>query len=151
MIHWSSPLGKREIALFIFSITVFTIAYNVDSALHFLGSGFSFLHFPPFSTSLISTDGRRPPRWRDRLETEIFGDWDWDEGHVARDRSQRSREKGQSKYGAMWLGRVETGVVAGEVFGEQVVNGVMRWWGNDLPVTSVLKHTPGAVFVFVFK
>jgi hypothetical protein len=150
MMHWSSPLGRREIALLIFSLTVFILAYNFDSALHFFGADFSsaiFLPFPPFSTSLISTDGRKPFGWRDRLEREIFGDWEWDEGHIARDRSERSRAKGHSTYGAIWLGRAETGVVAGEVFGDEAVNGVMRWWGDDVPRTSVLKHTPGAVFV----
>src|SRR5438477_11201379 len=112
---WLSPPTRREISLLLFSFTVFIFAYNLDITLS--PHNIVFRNLGLAGSSVIGKDGRRPPGWRDRLENAIFGEWRWEEGHVAGEGPDRRREKGTDRYGAQWLGRVEIGDVANEVYG----------------------------------
>ena len=146
-------LDRREITLLLFSLSIFILSYNLAASLHWsdIEPLFGLLHLPRlFSTSRISSDGRKPSQWRDKLELEIFGDWAWDKDHVAGDGSERSRSKGESKYGAMWLPR-DTGVLAREISGQESAHGAVRWWGKDVPKAHIVKHVPGAAFAWVLR
>jgi len=147
--RWASPPNRREITLLLFSLTIFILAFNLDTSLRVLGldpgetQDAVLSRLPGLSTSDIATDGRKPTRWRDKLELEIFGEWGWDEGHVAGDGSERAQRKGEGRYGAQWVGRAETGVVTGDVFGHDSIKQVVHWWGNDVPQARIIKHIPG--------
>lgn len=95
MVHsWTSPPTRRELTLVLFSLSIFVLFYNLDSTLHLFGfssTSHSSSLFHPFSSSSshagsglpIGPDGRVPEAYRDALEKEIFGDWDWEEGRIA--------------------------------------------------------------------
>lgn len=150
--RWTAPPDKRELTLILFSLTIFTLSYNLDQSFRFLGLD------PAAPGSLrsrlglgggvghktIDKDGRKPPGWRDALETEIYGEWAWDVGHVAGDGAERSQAKDTGRHGALWLGRRETGEVAGKVFGHTTVDEGIKWWNEDVPQTTLVKHAPGA-------
>jgi hypothetical protein len=59
-----------------FCVTVFIVGYNVSTSLHLIGIDSSSVL--PFSSrsAQIGTDVRRIEGYRDRLENEIFGEWD---------------------------------------------------------------------------
>jgi hypothetical protein len=135
-VSWRSPPSRRELTLFLFSLTVFILFYNLDTSFRLLGldpiaTQSALMGKLGFRKGIIGTDGRRPPGWRDLLEMEIFGEWGWEEGHVA-------------KGGAIWLGKAQTG--AGEkqeIFGEGTANDVFMHWGDQVPKTRLVKHVPG--------
>lgn len=81
--------------------------------------------------------------WRDRLEDVVFGDWAWDEDHVAGDGAERSQIKGMGPYGALWAGRAASDSLSSKAFGETTADDVIDWWGAEMPVTSLVKHVPG--------
>jgi hypothetical protein len=134
---WTAPPDRREITLVLFTLTVFILSYNLDSSLQLLGLSKLGLG----GAIGIDKDGRKPPRWRDSLEDTVFGEWAWDEGHVAGNGAERSQEKGTGRYGAQWIGRSETGDVSGAIFGETSANDVLDWW-DAVPRTQLVKHTP---------
>jgi len=84
MPSWLAPPTRRELLLSLISLTVFVCAFNADTALHRLG--YSMRLYSPFSgvvAPTIGPDGRRPEAYRDALEDEIFGTWDWEPGRIA--------------------------------------------------------------------
>lgn len=144
--RWLAPPDRREISLLIFSLTIFTLSYNIEGSIRLLG-------LDPFSVSsrlglgrskVIGQDGRRPPGWRDDLETKIFGDWGWDERSVAGDGEERRQAKGVGEHGAQWIDRRELGDVS--QFGKTKVNEAFLRWGDEVPRTKLLKHVPGEFF-----
>jgi hypothetical protein len=140
---WLSLPNRRELSLLLFSLTVFILAYNLDITLSPHNAVFRRLGL--VNSAIIGKDGRRPPGWRDGLENVIFGEWRWDEGHVAGDGAERSREKGTDRYGAQWLGLDEVGPVNGEVFGKTTADDVVVRWSDDVPTAVLVKHVPGAL------
>lgn len=147
---WRAPPTRREITLVLFSLTVFILFYNLDTSFRFLGvdpvaSQSALLNKFGLSKSIIGADGRRPPGWRDPLETEIFGEWGWEQGQVAGDGAEREKVKGaDTKYGAIWMGKDKTG--AGEdqlIFGEGKASNTFMNWGDHVPQTKLVKHVPG--------
>ena len=138
---WFSPPTRREISLLLFSFTVFVFAYNIDITLS--PHNLVFRKLGLSSSSVIGKDGRRPPGWRDRLEDEIFGEWRWEEGHVAGEGPDRRRERGTDRYGAQWLGRNEIGDVVGEIYGTTTADNAILRWGDDVPITTMVRHVPG--------
>lgn len=147
---WLSPPDRREITLLLFCIAVYILAYNLETSLQLLGvdsvatSGAVFSRIGLGKTRAIDRDGRKPSGWRDILELDIYGDWAWDEGHVAGNGDERTQRAGTGRHGATWVGRSEIGEVSGKLFGEVPVDQALRWWRDDVPQTKVLKHTPGA-------
>lgn len=146
---WRSPPSRRELTLVLFSLTVFILFYNLDTSLHLLGidpasSQSAFLSKFGFQKGIIGTDGRRPPGWRDPLEGEIFGEWEWEEGQVAGTGAEREKVKGEDHWGAVWLGKEKTG--AGEkpeIFGDGRAGDAFVFWDDNVPRTEVVQHTPG--------
>ncbi|KAF9009998.1 hypothetical protein BDQ17DRAFT_1397480 [Cyathus striatus] len=136
---WTAPPDRREITLILFSLTIFVFAYNLESTLQLLGVDPDASRTVLFNriilgnTKVLGKDGRKPPAWRDPLERLIWGDWAWDEGHVAGDGAERTQTKGGQ------------GIhVAGEPFGERgSVNQGIRNWNENFPVTKVVKHAKG--------
>jgi len=124
---------------------VYFVAYNFEMSVEFLGidpvatQRVVFGGFGLGKTQVIGKDGRKPPGWRDALETDVYGDWKWDEGHIALDYLQRSHPKVSERYGATWIGGVDTG----DRFGELTVNDALQRWEGDIPQTQLLKHAPG--------
>jgi hypothetical protein len=149
---WLSPPDRREITLLLFCIAVYILAYNLETSLQLLGvdsvatSGAVFSRVGLGKTRAIDRDGRKPNGWRDKLELDIYGDWTWDEGHVAGNSEERTQRIGTSLHGAAWASRAEIGDVAGKLFGEVSVDEALQWWRDDPPQTKVLKHVPGSWF-----
>jgi hypothetical protein len=143
--RWTAAPEKREIALIIISLVVYFIAYNFEMYMEFLGIDpvatrrVVFTGFGLGKTQVIGKDGRKPPGWRDALEIDVYGDWNWDEGHTALDDLQRSRLDVIGKDSATWSGKKDTN----ERFGELTVNDALQRWEGDIPQTQLLKHAPG--------
>jgi len=156
--RWTAPPDKREIVLVFLSLTVYFLAYNVDASLEILGIDPSVARGAVFSrlglgSRVIGKDGRKPPGWRDSLEAEIFGDWPWDEGHVAGNGDERSQLKGTGRHGATWTRQGRRDDVRGSVHGslrEPTVSNALQRWGRDLPQTEVIKHVSG-IFIIILN
>ena len=99
----------------------------------------------------ILQDGRKPPGWRDRLETEIYGDWMWDEGHVVGHLRERSQPVVTSRHGCVLVVEEEWRTVTSTVtstvtmmslFTTHCSGGEMtfrkRRWSNMLQVNFTL-------------
>ena len=129
---------RREIALVFISLIVYFIAYNFEMSVEFLGIDPVKTHRMVFGglglKTLIGKDGRKPPGWRDALEMDVYGDWNWDEGYTA----SESQLKVNGKYPAS-VGRKNTGEA-----GKLTVNDALQRWERDIPQTQLLKHTPGS-------
>ena len=155
MTSWTSPPTRRELTLLLFCVTVFVIAYNASTSLRLIGFNFSSRPAP------IGTDGRRPEGYRDRLENEIFGEWDWDPGHIAAVKEAESarvmhgktydnpdayiRGEGLTGEQTMWLQGVGEGRYGqGEGLGSTSVNDELVRWGENVPLTELKQHVPGA-------
>jgi hypothetical protein len=144
MTRWLAPPDRRELFLVVFCITTFTISFN----LHSLGFNPSKSILQRFAASKpVLPDGRRPAAWRDELEDAIFGDWSWEPGHIAQHADQKTMKKGEDEqYGAIWIGKEATGPLRGGRFGEDTVNQGFWRWGEDVPQSKILLHTPGTAF-----
>lgn len=149
--RWTAPPDRREIALVLFSLSVFLISYNLDNSIRLLGLDPETTHGVLLSTlgfggpKVIGNDGRRPPGYRDALEQEIFGAWRWDKGEVAGDGAERAQPEVQGTYDALWIGREKTGVLGGKIYGETTVNDGFRRWQEDIPRSTLLRHVPGVL------
>ncbi|KAH9061089.1 hypothetical protein EDB87DRAFT_1576468 [Lactarius vividus] len=160
MASWTSPPTRRELTLLLFCVTVFIVAYNASTSLRLVGIDSSSLI--PFSSrpAPIGPDGRRPEGYRDGLENEIFGEWDWEPGHIAAVKEAESarvmhgktygnpdaylRGEGQSGEQTMWLQGVGEGRYGqGEGLGSTSVNDDLVRWGEDVPTTQLLRHVAG--------
>ena len=83
MSGWTSPPTRRELTLILFCVTIFIVAFNASTTLRLIGlDPSSLVSFSP-SPAPIGLDGRRLEGYRDRLENEIFGEWDWEPGKIA--------------------------------------------------------------------
>ncbi|KAJ7064993.1 hypothetical protein C8F01DRAFT_1021788 [Mycena amicta] len=144
--RWTAPPTRRELSLVIFSLTVFTLSYNIDSSIRLVGlnRGNAVLTRLGLVRSEVGADGRRPLKSRDALEDMIYGDWNWDEGRIAGDGAERSQRKGVGRHGAMW---VERGKVPSLGDGESTVGEAFWRWGNDIPKSRLVKHAPGYTVV----
>jgi hypothetical protein len=168
MTDWTSPPTRRELTLLLFCLTVFVVAYNVGTSFRLIGIDTSPLL--PFSSrpAPIGSDGRRAEGYRDRLENEIFGEWDWDPGHIAGVKEAESarllhgkslghpdayiRGDGRSGEQAMWLQGVGEGrfVLAEGSESTSVNDGFMRW-GEEVPRTELRQHIPGTSISFLLS
>lgn len=163
MQEWTSPPTRRELTLLLFCATVFIVAFNASSSFHLIGLDSS--SFLPFSSHAapIGFDGRRLEGHRDHLESEIFGEWEWEPGHIAGVKEAESsrllhgrsyghpdaylRGEGLSGRQAMWLRGLGEGRLGhGEEFGSTSVNDDFVRWGDDVPRTELVQHIPGASF-----
>jgi hypothetical protein len=142
--RWTARPERREIALVVLAFAVYFFAYNLDTLgidggmtrkILYTTTGFG-------QTRIIGPDGRKPPGWRDSLETEIFGDWVWDVGHVAGHFRETSQPIVASRHGASWLWRKPSLHLAGDS-----VHDALQRWGDDLLQTRVVSHVPGELLV----
>ncbi|KAI9458661.1 hypothetical protein BJY52DRAFT_417653 [Lactarius psammicola] len=160
MTSWTSPPTRRELTLLLFCVTIFIVAYNASTSFRLVG--FTSSSLIPFSSrpAPIGPDGRRPEGYRDGLEKEIFGEWDWEPGHVAAVKEAESsrvmhgkaydnpdvylRGEGRSGKQAMWLQGVGEGRYGqGEGLGSTSVNDDLVRWREDVPRTQLRQHVPG--------
>jgi hypothetical protein len=134
--RWIAPPERREIALVLISLTVYFLAYNFEMSVEFLGIDPVTTHQVVFGglglKTLIGKDGRKPPGWRDPLEMDVYGDWDWDEGHTASDGHPVVGNHVPPSWG--WKD---------ERYGKLTVNDALQRWEGDIPQTQLLKHAPG--------
>ena len=147
---WFSPPDRREITLLLFCLVVYLLAYNIEISLQLLGldsvatSGVLFSHIGLGKTRALARDGRKPNGWRDALELQIFGDWIWDQGHIAGDSDQQAQKIGTDhQYGAAWASKAQVRQMADDVLGDLSVNQALQQWPDSPPQTKVLKHVPG--------
>ncbi|KAF9239881.1 hypothetical protein BU15DRAFT_87881 [Melanogaster broomeanus] len=127
---WYSPPSRREISLALFSITIFTLFYNLETSF----SHFGFSQEEVAVASQVGGTNSTPGSWRDHWETEIYGDWTWEEQQVAKN-AQRNRVK-EAKSGASVSLRPQ-------LFGTVGVNDGFVDWGDEIPTTSLIEHVPG--------
>ncbi|KAF8644907.1 hypothetical protein AX16_008190 [Volvariella volvacea WC 439] len=153
---WLAPPDRRELTLILFSLTIFTLSYNLDSSLRLVGldpvttEGAVLRQFGWGRSNAIGNDGRKQASGRDQLENTIFGDWGWDEGQVAGDGVERSQRRGTGRHGAMWINYAEANGngdkrLLNSQIGSQcatIDHGVRRW-SENVPKTRVVKHVPG--------
>jgi len=146
--RWTAPPDRREIAIVLLSLMTFFFAYNLDTSFEVLGVDpvatqgrvFSGLGF---GKKNIGADGRKPAGWRDNLEADIFGDWQWEQGHVAGLGRERSQPKGTGRHGATWMAKQALPKVTEPRLPEVTVDKALQRWEDDLPLTQVVKHAPG--------
>jgi hypothetical protein len=160
MSGWTSPPTRRELTLILFCVTIFIVAFNASTTLRLIGLDPSSLISFSSSPAPIGPDGRRLEGYRDRLENEIFGEWDWDPGRIAGVKDAESTRLlhgrphnhpdaylyGEGKTGeeAMWLLGVGEGrYINGEGLGSTSVNDEFVHWGEDVPRTELRQHVPG--------
>ncbi|KAF7319035.1 hypothetical protein HMN09_00239700 [Mycena chlorophos] len=147
--RWNSPPTRRELSLIIFALTVFTLSYNIDSSIRLVGLNRenAVLTRLGLVRTEVGADGRRPLKSRDALETMIYGDWDWEEGRIAGDGTERSQMKGVGRHGAMWIDRDEIDDLASPELGETTVTDAFWRWEDDIPQSRLVKHVPGYTIV----
>ena len=103
----------------------------------------------------FDADGRRPQQWRDKLEDMIVGDWEWREGEVSGVPRGQPLTSGKGRYGMIYnfgnsrkvgrsLNRFEDRGVSLDA-GVTVKDQFIRW-GNEIPQTKFVAHTPGTSF-----
>ncbi|KAI0278082.1 hypothetical protein BGY98DRAFT_934005 [Russula aff. rugulosa BPL654] len=152
MSGWTSPPTRRELTLILFCVTIFIVAFNASTTLRLIGLDPSSLISFSSSPAPIGLDGRRLEGYRDRLENEIFGEWDWEPGKIAgiKDAEPHGHPDaylyGEGKTGeqAMWLLGVGEGrYINGEGLGTTSVNDEVVRWGEDVPRTELRQHVPG--------
>jgi len=152
--RWAAPLERREVALILFSISAYLLAYNIETSLNYVGidpvaaQGALFRTVGLGRTKVIADDGRKPYGWRDTLELSIFGHWGWQKDYIAGYGTERSQRKGTGRHGAQWMERRVARSLDSVRFGESTVNDAHRWWMDDIPTTRLVKHIPG-VFILV--
>jgi len=170
MANWTAPPTRREVTIILFSVTLFVLAYNIDASLHLLGfdGSTSLLPFGHQRAAPIGPDGRRLEAFRDGLEDEIVGEWDWDEGRIAGVKAAeetRIKDGGKGKSwgtsrpqgdryvhgegltgkNAIWLQGVgQSAYARGDGLGSTTVNDDFVRWGDDIPQTTLVTHVPGA-------
>ncbi|KAF7325717.1 hypothetical protein MKEN_00422000 [Mycena kentingensis (nom. inval.)] len=147
--RWTSPPTRRELSLVIFSLTVFTLSYNIESSIRIVGINRenAVLNRLGLVRTEVGADGRRPLKSRDALEDMIYGDWAWEEGQIAGDGRERSQRKGVGRFGAMWMERGEVGEVRNRNLGDTTVAEAFWHWGEDIPKSRLVKHAPGYTVV----
>lgn len=162
--RWNAPPERREIGFILLCFLAYFFAYNIEVTLQVLGidaaatkAKGAVLSRLGVGNTVIGEDGLRPAGWRDKLELEVFGDWEWTPGHVAGDGLERSQSKGSGRHGAQWLAQKDVPEIAGiqKPFGDSTVNDALQHWGGDLPQTRVVNHASGvsidlSSFVFSF-
>ncbi|TFK26554.1 hypothetical protein FA15DRAFT_667237 [Coprinopsis marcescibilis] len=147
--RWTARPERREICLVLFCVAVYLFSYNIEASIDLVGIGALaaqdalLKHLGLGETKLLDADGRKPPGWRDKLESDIFGDWAWDEGYIAGDEAGRSSKRGSSRHGAQWIRRDTIGTLGQATQEPLTVNDALSTWGEDPPTTRVIKHTPG--------
>ncbi|KIY70898.1 hypothetical protein CYLTODRAFT_370203 [Cylindrobasidium torrendii FP15055 ss-10] len=145
--NWLAPPDRRELSLIFFSLTVFTLAFNFSNSVRFGASQNALLGRLGFSSSrIIGSDGRRDGSTKDALESLIFGDFPWDNDHVAGHGMDKAHPLDKSNglslvvgdHKATWMRprHVKLG------FKRQEANGIMSW-GDKMPLTTLKTHKPG--------
>lgn len=166
--NWTSPPTRRELTLLLFCVTVFTVAYNACTSLRLIGIDSSPIL--PFTSSPapIGPDGRRVEGYRDHLENEIFGEWDWEPWHIAGVKEAESARllhgrahghpdayihgEGLSGEQAMWLQGVGEGrFMLGDGLGSTSVNDEFVRCGEEVPRTELRQHVPGTSKLFMLS
>jgi len=142
--RWTAHPERREVALVVLAFAVYFFAFNMDT----LGTDGGMTRRILYKTTgfgqtrIIGPDGRKPLGWRDSLESEIFGDWVWDEGHVVGHLRERSQPVVATRHGASWLWRKNPVRLSGDS-----VHSALQRWGDDIPQTRVITHAPGELLI----
>lgn len=168
MSGWTLPPTRREFTLSLFCVTIFIVAFNASTTLRLLGLDPTSLTSFSSSPAPLGLDGRRLEGYRDRLENEIFGEWDWEAGHVAGAKDAESSRllhgkshshpdayvhgEGESGEQSMWLLGVGEGqYINAEGLGSTSVNDEFVCWGEDVPRTELRQHAPGTSSLLGFS
>ena len=150
--RWTAPPDRREIGFILLCLGTYLVAYNIEITLQVLGIDAAATKGAVLSrlgvgSTVIGDDGRKPAGWRDSLELDIFGTWQWFRGHVAGDGTEVSQLTGSGRHGAQWVAQKDIQDVGGlqKPFGDSTVNDVLQTWGDDIPQTRLVNHVPGTL------
>ncbi|KAF5310950.1 hypothetical protein D9619_008081 [Psilocybe cf. subviscida] len=152
---------KREIFLLCFCLSVYFLAYHIDTSLDVLGidpaaTKGAVLSRLGLGVKHIGKDGLKTSGWKDALELAIYGDYEWTAGHVAGDGSERSQLKGVGEHSAQWVASKDLKDIGGveTEFGDKTVNDALLRWEGDPPLTQIVTHVSGYTVldnVYVFN
>lgn len=149
--RWLAPPTRREIAILLFCSTVFTLAYNFEYSLRFVGFDASttrgvILSRLGYAPSVILKDGRRPLGWRDQLDDTIIGNYDWNDGEVLDAKLDQGQSLGFGPHSAMWIGKKQLNQLWPPTNEPGVSSGFWRW-NDQVPTTTLVKHVPGMFLI----
>lgn len=152
LMRWTAPPDRREIAFILLCLGAYLISYNIEITLQTLGIDAAATKGAVLSrlgvgSSVIGEGGLKPVGWRDKLEKEIFGNWEWLPGQVVESEAEISQRKGSGRHGAQWVAHTDIEDIAGlqNPFGDSTVDNVLQHWGDHIPQTQVINHASGAV------
>ncbi|KZT23705.1 hypothetical protein NEOLEDRAFT_1179922 [Neolentinus lepideus HHB14362 ss-1] len=157
---WLAPPTRREVSLVLFCLTAFILGYNLEVSLSSVGLDAS--RRAAISKRLgmgenqgFERDGRRPKAWRDQLEKDIVGDYEWREGEVMRTWGEGHEwerygykfsdlrdEDITWKHAASVLGP-QKGLEDVTVVGPSNPDEGKLTWGIDMPTSRIVTHVPG--------
>ncbi|KAJ3716808.1 hypothetical protein DFJ43DRAFT_1006600 [Lentinula guzmanii] len=158
--RWLAPPTRRELTLVLFCATVFTLAYNLENSLRFVGfDAFSTrgalltrFGFTPANTIVgtVLQDGRKTEEWRDELDDMII--WNdevnnlhpqWKDSDVDYGSIDAGQPLGVGPHSAMWISKARLEELwPNRLAVKSVQEGFWRW-NDDVPRTKLVRHFPG--------
>ncbi|TFK49178.1 hypothetical protein OE88DRAFT_1703601 [Heliocybe sulcata] len=157
---WIAPPTRREVTLVLFCLAAFILGYNLEVSLSTVG--FDASRRAALSKKMgmsadpgLERDGRRPKGWRDQLEMDIVGDYEWPEGEVIRtwgadhewerygyDFSDLQDKDITWQHAASVLGP-QKGLQDVMVVGTTSPDEAKIIWKKNVPVSRIVAHVPG--------
>ncbi|KAJ3828257.1 hypothetical protein EV361DRAFT_505639 [Lentinula raphanica] len=158
--RWFAPPTRRELTLLLFCSTVFTLAYNFENSLRFVGFDaypsrralLTRFGFQP-TNSLLGTllkDGKKAEEWRDDLDdTIIWNDEEnpmhpqWKDSDVDYGSIEQGQALGVGPHSAMWISQAKLERLWPNRLAEKSVREGFWRWNDDVPTTKFVRHLPG--------
>ncbi|KAJ3882812.1 hypothetical protein F5051DRAFT_244319 [Lentinula edodes] len=161
--RWLAPPTRRELTLLLFCSTVFTLAYNFENTLRYVGfdaystrgailTRFGFTSANTVVATLLK-DGRKVGDLRDHTDNTII--WNGEDNKIIKIYSESKGEYveygtieagqqlGVGAHSAMWISQARLEKLwPNRLTAKSVKEGFWRWNG-DVPRTKLIRHLPG--------
>ncbi|KAJ3899085.1 hypothetical protein F5879DRAFT_994108 [Lentinula edodes] len=161
--RWLAPPTRRELTLLLFCSTVFTLAYNFENTLRYVGfdaystrgallTRFGFTPANTVAGTLLG-DGRKVGDLRDQMDNIII--WNGEDNKIIKIYSESKGayveygtiEAGQplgvGAHSAMWISQARLEELwPNRLAAKSVKEGFWRW-NEDVPRTKLIRHLPG--------
>ncbi|KAF8830697.1 hypothetical protein HHX47_DHR2001029 [Lentinula edodes] len=161
--RWLAPPTRRELTLLLFCSTVFTLAYNFENTLRYVGFDaystrgalLTRFGFTPANTVVgtLLGDGRKVGDLRDQMDNIII--WNGEDNKIIKIYSESKGayveygtiEAGQplgvGAHSAMWISQARLEELwPNRLAAKSVKEGFWRW-NEDVPRTKLIRHLPG--------
>ncbi|KAJ4473062.1 hypothetical protein J3R30DRAFT_759933 [Lentinula aciculospora] len=158
--RWLASPTRRELTLLIFCLTVFTLAYNLENTLRFVGFDvygtrgaiLTRFGFTPTNTIVgtLQKDGRKLEEWRDELDNLIIWNGEvnnmyseWKDSDVKYGTIEAGQPLGVGPHSAMWISKARLEQLwPSKLAAKSIKEGFWRW-NDDVPRTKLVRHSPG--------